>query len=144
MNTALSLLTLSLLLASPSLKGEERMVAPLEAIREKGSVTVSDGSSFYNLRRDGSFASGPLAEQGRAITGTWKPDERMPGRKFVIEGNWSWINGKWPAEDRRRMVLDILPGRQRKTTEEERRFTLSEEFLEGYFLVEELVHLGER
>ena len=144
MKAALSLLTLSLLLACPSLKGEERTVSPLEAIREKGVVIVSDGSSFYTLRKDGSFASGPLAEQGRAITGTWKPDERMPDRRFVIEGNWSWINGKWPANDRRRMVLDILPGRQRKTTEEERRFTLGEEFLEGYFLVEELVPLGNR
>jgi len=142
MKTALLLLALFLLLACPSLKGGEAMVTPLDAIRDHGSVTVSDGSSFYTLRKDGSFASGPLAEQGRAITGTWKPDGRMPDRRFIIEGNWSWINGKWPSDDRRRMVLDVLPGRQRKTTEEERRFTLSEEFLEGYFLVEELVPLG--
>ncbi|HEX8649484.1 MAG TPA: hypothetical protein VF708_01490 [Pyrinomonadaceae bacterium] len=79
---------------------------PLEIIQEEGQFVFTDGSSYYQFKKDGTFKSGPLGIQGREITGTWKsPDRRFP--MFVIVGRWSWINGLSPRDDYRKLTLYI-------------------------------------
>lgn len=76
---------------------------PLKIIQAEGQFVFTDGSSYYSLKKDGTFKSGPLGLSGREITGTWKSDDRL----FVIEGRWGWMNGVSPVDDRRKMTLYI-------------------------------------
>ena len=79
---------------------------PLQIIQEEGQFVFTDGSSYYQFKKDGTFNSGPLGISGREITGTWKvPDQRFP--MFVIQGLWSWINGLSTRDDYRRLTLYI-------------------------------------
>ena len=120
------------------LEAADVRIAPLDAIRDKESITISDGSSFYTFRKDGSFDSGPCGLGGRRITGTWAISDDRPNTSFVVDGQWSWINGLSNAEDFRRMIFDIRPGVFRKTTDEESHFTLGSEIFQCYFLIDEL------
>jgi hypothetical protein len=79
---------------------------PLQIIQEEGQFVFTDGSSYYQFKKDGTFKSGPLGISGREISGTWKsPDPRFP--MFVIQGRWSWINGLSPRDDYRKLTLYI-------------------------------------
>ncbi len=111
-----------------------------KAIQAKGSITISDGSSFYTFREDGSFQSGPRGLSGRVITGKWKIRNDRPMSIFIVDGEWSWMNGSSLNDDFGRIVFDIRPGVFRKTSAEERQFTLSGEVFECYFLIDELNH----
>ncbi len=117
---------------------EEAVIQPIQAIQEKGSVTISDGSSFYTFRKDGTFDSGPLGFGGRTISGRWRLDEsRINNPAFVVDGKWGWINGLSRSDDYRRIVFDIRPGKFRKASvEEDHRCP---EIFQCYFLIEELV-----
>ena len=76
---------------------------PFKIIQDEGAFAFTDGSSYYLLRKDGTFKSGPLGLSGREISGAWKLQEHM----FVIEGRWGWINGLSPVDDYRRLTLFI-------------------------------------
>jgi len=76
---------------------------PAQIIQQEGEFIFTDGSSFYLLKRDGTFRSGPLGLSGREIEGTWKQKDNL----FVIEGRWGWMNGLSAENDLRRMVLYI-------------------------------------
>ena len=76
---------------------------PLQVIQEEGQFIFTDGSSYYWLKKDGTFRSEPLGLSGREINGRWKVRDSL----FVIEGQWGWINGISPKDDYRRMVLYI-------------------------------------
>jgi hypothetical protein len=75
-----------------------------EIIASEGRFVFTDGASFFALRRDSSFLSGPLNLSGRVIEGRWREDS--PGR-FTIVGNWSWQNGISQLNDVRRMTLIV-------------------------------------
>jgi hypothetical protein len=77
---------------------------PIKIIQEEGQFVFTDGASYYFLKKDGTFKSAPLGLSGRTITGHWKYE--LPGR-FIIEGQWEWINGLSPRDDFRRMTLVI-------------------------------------
>jgi len=117
---------------------EEAEIPPIQAIQEKGSVTISDGSSFHTFRKDGTFDSGPLGICGRTISGRWRLDERSrPNTVFVVDGRWGWINGPSRSDDHRRIVFYIWSGKFRKASvEEDHRCP---EIFQCYFLIEELV-----
>ncbi len=116
---------------------EDVVIPPIQAIQEKGSVTISDGSSFYTFRKDGTFDSGPLGFGGRTISGRWRLDESRPNPAFVVDGKWGWINGLSRSDDLRRIVFDIRPGKFRKASVEEGQWY--PEIFQCYFLIEELV-----
>ena len=113
---------------------------PSQIIREEGQFVFTDNASYYLLKKDGTFQSGPLGLSGRTITGRWK--HQLPGR-FVIEGQWGWVNGLSPRDDFRRMTLVISAA---EGFEEKQR--VSEVDLIGptrvyrcYFTVDELIKL---
>ena len=76
---------------------------PIKIIEQEGRFVFTDGSSYYLLKKDGTFKSGPLGLSGREITGTW----RLKDRLFVIEGLWGWMNGGSPLDDYRRLTLYV-------------------------------------
>lgn len=116
---------------------EDAAISPIQAIQEKGSVTISAGSSFYTVRKDGAFDSGPLGFRGRTISGRWRSDKSHPNEAFVVDGQWRWINGPSRSDDHRRIVFDIWAGRFRKASAEEGLWC--PEIFQCYFLIEELV-----
>src|SRR4051794_11422977 len=65
---------------------------PSGIIQDEGQFVFTGSSSYYRLKKDGTFRSGPLGLSGREIAGTWKLKDRL----FVIEGRWGWINGLSP------------------------------------------------
>jgi hypothetical protein len=132
------LILLPLFCISMLLEAGDGKIAPMDAIRDKEYITIFDGSSFYTFRKDGSFDSGPCGIGGRRITGTWAPSQDRPNISFVVDGQWSWIDGLSNSEDFRRMVFDIRPGVFRKTTDEESHFLLSREIFQCYFVIDEL------
>src|SRR3954454_13047694 len=71
---------------------------PIKIIQQAGRFVFTDGSSYYLLKKDGTFKSGPLGLSGREIEGTWKLKDSL----FVIEGHWGWINGASSKDDYRR------------------------------------------
>lgn len=133
------MLCLSLFLPA-LLQAAEETISPEKAIHSKGSITISDGSSFYTFREDGSFQSGPCGISGRLITGKWKISNDRPDSLFIVDGEWSWMNGASLQDDLGRIVFDIRPGVFRKASKEEQQFTLSSEIFECYFLIDELTH----
>ena len=76
---------------------------PIKIIQQEGRFVFTDGSSYYLLKKEGTFKSGPLGLSGREITGTWKLKDNL----FVIEGQWGWMNGASPQDDYRRLTLYV-------------------------------------
>jgi hypothetical protein len=77
--------------------------SPDQVIRESGALVITDGASYYRFNRDSSFDSGPLGISGRIIKGRWRGD----GQPFIIEGQWTWINGASASGDYRRMTMHV-------------------------------------
>lgn len=118
----------------------------INIIEEEGQFLFTDGSSYYLFFKDGNFNSGPLTLSGRSIQGTWK---QSGDYQFIIEGKWSWLNGVYPANDKRRLVMNIQPPcvyqpEESKNTFIPRHVTKSPRVYKCYFTVEELVKTGEK
>src|SRR5450631_1298573 len=79
-----------------------------EVIKEKGTVSITDGSSIFTFSKDGTFSQQPASISGRTVQGKWTTDSG--GCLFTITGNWSWMNGMSPISDPRRMVMAIYHG----------------------------------
>ncbi len=112
---------------------------PLKIIQEEGQFIFTDGSSYYQFKKDGTFKSGPLRIQGREITGRWKVvDARFP--LFVILGRWSWINGLSPKEDYRKLTLYLGNPTSAETVEQLSQVADARnvKVYRCYFLIEEL------
>jgi hypothetical protein len=88
--------------ASPAVSAAD-FPEPLKIIQSEGQFVFTDGSSYYLLKKDGTFKSGPLGLSGREITGTWKAKDSL----FVIEGQWGWVNGLSALNDYRRMTIFV-------------------------------------
>jgi len=83
---------------------DDTLIPPLKAIEQFGSISVSDGSSYYMFAKDGSFQSGPLGQSGRTMTGRWSKD--ADGR-LVATAKLGWINGISSKDQYRRIVFFI-------------------------------------
>src|SRR5690242_4812813 len=86
---------------------------PSQIIEKEGRFVFIDGSSYYLFKKDGTFSSGPLGMSGRVITGTWKKQDNL----FVIQGQWSWVNGLSQENDYRKMVLYVSTPDSSETVE---------------------------
>ena len=83
---------------------------PIAKIVEAESCFVfSDGSSYFQFRKDGTFRLDPAGLSGRTIEGIWRQGD---AGQFTVVGRWSWMNGLSPENDFRRMKLRVtrLPG----------------------------------
>jgi hypothetical protein len=98
-------LFLSALLLTAMLRAAEYSRA-FEIIQKEGQFVFMDGSSYYRLWANGTFDSGPVSISGRTISGKWKTDGDY---RFIIEGEWGWMNGINKANDNRTLVLAIEP-----------------------------------
>ena len=81
-----------------------------QIIEKEGRLAFTDGSSYYDFEKDGTFHSGPLGLSGRTIEGTWKlaTTNDFAGT-LVIQGMWSWMNGISAINDKREMMMSVYP-----------------------------------
>jgi len=93
--------------------GADKQFSALEIINTEGILTISDGSSTYTFKKDGTFVSMPVGISGRTIEGKWSSlGVQSPMDltvRFVVNGKWGWVNGISPNDDHRTMALWIYP-----------------------------------
>jgi hypothetical protein len=129
---------LILFLAAAAVFGaEETWLPPLKAIEQWGSISISDGSSYFTFARDGSFHSGPFGASGHTLDGHWTArDETM----FTVIATAGWENGEAESEDYRRIVFDIR-NLQKRPRLDKPVLSAPIQLFEGYFIIRELVKI---
>jgi len=98
--------SLCLALAAPTLAAPTSPSAS-GIIQKEGRLVFTDGSSFYDFEKNGTFRSGPTGLCGRTIDGRWKPKDSSSPDTFVVRGIWGWMNGVSAINDYREMTLSI-------------------------------------
>jgi hypothetical protein len=106
---------------------------PSDFISKEGQLRITDGSSIYTFKKDGTFELHPVGVSGREIKGTWK--SRNDNNRFIeIEGEWMWMNGEVIPNDFRKMVLAIYP----LSGEKEKVGISNTEVYKCYFVIDEI------
>ena len=82
---------------------EDTRMPPLKAIEQFGSISITDGSSFFTFSKNGTFRSGPLGESGREFEGHWTASNTT----FTAIAKLGWMNGASTGKDYRRIVFVI-------------------------------------
>src|SRR4051812_7551727 len=66
---------------------EGTRMPPLKAIEQFGSISITDGSSFFTFSKDGAFRSGPLGKSGREFEGHWTANDG----KITVIAKLGWM-----------------------------------------------------
>lgn len=99
-----------MLLAALSLTGMLLAAEPLELIKREGELVLTDSSSFFVFKADGTFQSFPNGMSGRTFAGTWKSPPGEP-QIFEVLAVQSWLNGGSVPDDQRKLVFAIYAGK---------------------------------
>ncbi len=68
-----------------------------EVLHKDGILRISDGSSYYEFKTNGTFRSFPVAMSGRCFDGTWTSIDDIPHvSRFTMKAESSWMNGEQP------------------------------------------------
>lgn len=110
---------------------------PLQVLKQKGALRITDGYSYFEFKNDGTFNSSPLGQSGRVFTGTWTLNKDNPAT-FVVKAKMYWMNGGQPQNDFRRIVFVIYNGRRAVHP----RGWPFKNYFDGYFLIDELVKIS--
>ena len=102
----------------------------LQVINSDGDLTISDGSSFYTFKKDGSFVSGPCGISGRTMLGSWRAPGGDGGKivSFLVDAKIGWMNGITPVKDVRTIRIIIYPPFER----------VNPHLYHCYFLIDEM------
>jgi hypothetical protein len=106
---------------------------PIDVISKEGQLCITDGSSIYTFKKDGTFELRPVGMSGREIKGIWKT-KKDNSALMEITGQWIWMNGEFSPNDFRKMVLAIYP----LSGEKEKVGLSNTEVYKCYFVIEEL------
>lgn len=79
---------------------------PDAIIKRDGVFVYTDGSSYFAFHANGVFEAEPVFHVGRKIRGTWTKRENHFSR-YVIRGNWAWVNAIRPDGGARTMEIDM-------------------------------------
>ena len=112
-----ALILLWLLASSLTCVADTNFLAPSQVLKADGVLTITDGSSYYLFRTNGTFRSYPVGESGRCFDGTWTSDgDWIPGipgpSTFTVEAKVTWINGITAADEYRKIVFKVYPGQK--------------------------------
>jgi|GEM_PF-2523625 len=122
----------------------EALLDPVKAIENDGSITLTDGSSYYTFTREGDFTSGPVGITGRTLEGRWTSPQK--GR-FVVTARRGWLEdtaksggtAKPVPATSHRIVFQIGDGTKKVIRSP--RIPAMMEFT-AYFLIEEFVEIS--
>jgi len=125
------------MLVSIAASAEDPALKPLEAIEQYGSISISDGSSWYTFNKDGSFRSGPFSISGRTFNGRWEQE----GQKFTVTAQLGWANGFVIENEYRRIKFVIyyvtkIPPEKGPVLGER-----PKDMFSSYFIIDELVKI---
>ena len=129
-------LCFGLLIAGTALAADPDFIPPLDALNEKGALVLTDGSSVFEFRRGGVFASYPVGMSGRVFDGTWTTDESGPFL-FKATATEKWMNGSQPLDNRYRIAFHVSSGRW--IPADMLPFKQHPEVFKCYFFIDELV-----
>jgi len=115
---------------------EDMRMPPLKAIKQFGSVSISDGSSFFTFFKDGTFRSGPLGISGREFDGRWTASDTT----FTVNAKLGWKNGASTGKDYRRIVF-VIYDVQKRPPETMLGLMLHPDLFDGYFIIDELIKI---
>ena len=128
-----NLLIILLFMLSLPCAADESYPTVSEILKTEGQLAWSDGSSYYLMKKNGTFRSGPLGMGGRTIQGRWTAVDNL----VTVRGIWGRVNGACAPDDERKMVVGLSP---RKAFRRETVAALpGVKFHEVYFEIEELV-----
>jgi hypothetical protein len=121
--------------AQTNITPEAQFVHPSEILHEDGILRLSDGSSYYEFKTNGTFRSYPVGTSGRRFDGTWttSDDKRLYASRFTVEAKSSWMNGEQSPPDKWTITFVVYAGQKRP---EERFRHLA--FFDCYFIIDDL------
>jgi hypothetical protein len=97
---------IAILLAALSCASAEERSSAQEFVERTGTLTVTDGSSYFTFNKSGVFSSGPVHESGRSMEGCW---QYAGNNRFVAFATLGWMNGLSNGLESRRVTFSILP-----------------------------------
>jgi hypothetical protein len=114
---------------------------PAKVLETNGVLTITDGSSFYVFRTNGTFSSMPVdGFSGRTFHGTWTPDFSSAVAKFTAVAQMGWINGISSGDEYRKIVFFIYMGHE-KAAGTDYRYSPTKTIFDCYFIIDELVKI---
>jgi len=108
---------------------------PSDVLKQDGILRVSDGSSYYEFRTNGTFHSFPVSVSGRTFDGSWTSSAGPYSITFTVTAKMGWLNGIQPQPDDWKIVLRVDAGLKRPADR------LHMEVFDGYFIFEELTKI---
>lgn len=117
-----------------------RYQSPLAILNAKGTLALSDGSSYYVFSRDGTFRSFPRGMSGRLLHGAFKT-EGSDVVRFTVMAIQSWRNGLSSLNDRRKIIFVVYPGQNKANKQASDEQPAPKQVWNGYYIIEELVKL---
>jgi hypothetical protein len=117
-------------------RGDQPPDSAAKVMEKYGSFAISDGSSWYNFSKDGTFKSGPMGMSGRTLEGKWAA---AGDDTFTVVAKYGWINGLSAGDEYRRIVFRMLFLEKRPSKPEGSHFGFAPELFDAYWHIEEFV-----
>ena len=119
LKTVMRMFLIYLLLGSAIFAADVARVQPEQVLKEDGILVISDGSSVYAFKADGSFSSSPLKGfRGRCLKGTWTPNYNDM-TVVTVKAKVNWVNSLSTADDYRKIVFFLSSGKRRLSLKDE-------------------------
>jgi len=125
-----------LFVASVACGAEKKYFRAEDVLQSDGYLLISDGSSYYAFKGDGTFLSFAHGISGRTFAGTWIKSQGDP-LKLEVRAKMGWDNGFQPGEYRR-IVFFVYGGNKRAVEKSEFRANGYKDLFEGYFIIDEM------
>jgi hypothetical protein len=139
MKTPLTLIWL--LMSSLYCIADTNYLDPANVLKVDGVLTITDGSSCYVFRTNGTFSSFPVGISGRCFEGTWTSSSMQNLSTFTVEAKMSWMNGEQLLDEYRKIVFAVYAGRKKRLEKPQFGSIPSNEVFECYFIIQELVKI---
>jgi hypothetical protein len=121
-----------LIFACTIISAKAQSLDPSAVFKQDGILRISDGSSYYEFKTNGTFRSIPVGMSGRTFTGTWTSSADPNYLHFTVTAKMGWMNGIEPPQDDWRIVFAVSSG-TRHPAERFRQATF-----DCYWFIEEL------
>jgi hypothetical protein len=99
-----------LLFACALISANAQSVDPSVVLKEDGVLRITDGSTYYEFRTNGTFKSFPVGISGRCFTGKWTSSASPSLLHLTVIAEIGWINGIQPPPSDWKIVFTVYPG----------------------------------
>ena len=124
-----------------ALAADPNYTDPADIIKADGVLVISDGSSLYEFKNDGTFHSHPMGMDGRLLDGTWTSGGGIRSMTLTATAKMSWVNGPQPKDEYRKIVFLLYPGGKRPPDKRRIGELQHKEIFDCYFLIQEFTKI---